>query len=478
MDLPRIIIAGTHSGVGKTTLTLGIILSLRKRGINVQAFKTGPDYIDPTYHSEASGEICANLDSWLLSKAALIELFKRRSGDADFSVIEGVMGLYDGLKDTELGSTAHLAKMLNSPVILTLDARSLSRSAAATALGYKEFDRNVDIAGVLLNNIASIKHYHYIKAAIERKTGIPVLGYLPRDPDLKLSQRHLGLVPLEEKKLNLDFYKRLSRLVEANINLTRLLKIGRQAKPIPCPRKIIFTPHLLKKDCGVKEGAGFKKESAEERVTIAVAKDEAFNFYYHDNLDILSHLGADIVTFSPLKDRELPKGVDGLYIGGGFPEVFASSLSKNKSLKRSIRQKAEEGLPTYAECGGLMYLVESLIDFKKRKFSMVGIFKCSVSMGSRLHRMGYVNVQVIKDNILGTEGDRNRAHLFHWSHLTNIPKKYSFAYKIIKDKDNVFYDGLTRRNALASYAHMHFATNMNFAKNFINSCRKFKIENA
>ncbi|MDP3791981.1 MAG: cobyrinate a,c-diamide synthase [Candidatus Omnitrophota bacterium] len=458
MNLPRIIIAGTHSGVGKTTLTLGIISALKKRGVNVQAFKAGPDYIDPTYHSEASGKMCGNLDSWLLSKNTIIELFKRRAEDADLSVIEGVMGLYDGLKDTELGSTAHLAKILNCPVILVLDARSLSRSAAATALGYKKFDKNVNIAGIILNNIASINHYNYIKAAIEKKAGISVLGYLPRDANLKLSERHLGLVPLEEKKLQHGFCQKLSKLVEANINLTRLLKIGQQAKSISCAKEVIF-----------------KKEPLKSRVRIAIAKDAAFNFYYQDNLDILSHLGADIVAFSPLKDRELPKGVDGLYIGGGFPEIFASGLSKNKSLRWSIYHKAESGLPIYAECGGLMYLVESIMDFKKRIFSMVGVFKCSVSMGDRLHRMGYVNVRVIKDNILGKQGDRSRAHMFHWSRLTDVPKDLPFAYKIIKDKNNVFYDGLIGRNVLASYAHLHFAANREFAKNFIDRCRQFKM---
>ncbi len=467
MNLPRIIIAGTHSGVGKTTLTLGIILALKKRGLNVQAFKVGPDYIDPAYHSEASGKLCGNLDSRLLSKNTVIELFKRRSEDADISIIEGVMGLYDGLKDSEEGSTAHLAKILNCPVILILDARSLSRSAAAIALGYKEFDRDVDIAGIILNNIANLNHYHYIKAAIEKKTKIPVLGYLPKNINLRLSERHLGLVPVMEKKLNFEFYARLAKLVSDNINLAKLLGIARKAKPLSHSREIIFTQPLHAR-------AG----SSKGRVRIAIAKDEAFNFYYQDNLDILSHLGADIFTFSPLRDSALPKGINGLYIGGGFPEVFAASLSKNRRLKQAIYQKSEEGLPIYAECGGLMYLVENLIDFKKIKFPMVGIFKCSVSMGQRLQRMGYVDVQVVKDNILSNQGDRNRAHLFHWSHLEDIPKNLPFAYKIIKDQDNIFYDGLIAKNVLASYAHLHFASNMLFAKNFINSCREFKIGHA
>ncbi len=457
MNLPRLIIAGTHSGVGKTTLTLGIISALSKRGVSVQAFKAGPDYIDPTYHSEASGNICVNLDSWLLSKDAVIELFRRRAEDADISVIEGVMGLYDGLKDTELGSTAHLAKILNSPVILILDARSLSRSAGAIAMGYKEFDRKIDIAGIILNNIASVNHYKYIKSAIEGGTKIPVVGCLPRDPELKLSERHLGLIPLEEKRLSSGFYKKLSKRVEDHIDLTSILRIGRQARPLLNPRVMIF-----------------KKGPQKSRVTIAVARDAAFNFYYQDNLEILNHLGADIVTFSPLRDGELPKGADGLYIGGGFPELFASDLSKNNSLKRSILRKAEDGLPIYAECGGLMYLVDSIIDFEDRKFSMVGIFKCSVRMGDRLRRMGYVNLEIIRDNILGKKGQRNRAHLFHWSRLTNIPKDASFAYKIEKN-ENIIYDGLIRRNVLAGYAHLHFASDLKVAKNFINSCRKFKV---
>ncbi len=471
MNLPRLIIAGTHSGVGKTTLTLGIISALRKKGVNVQAFKTGPDYIDPTYHAQGSGKACGNLDTWLLSKAAVFELFKRRAEGADISIIEGVMGLYDGLKSGEEGSTAHLAKVLDCPVILMQDARSLSRSAGAVALGYKEFDKKINIAGIILNNIGSVNHYNYVKVAIERKTKIPVLGYLPRDPDLKISKRHLGLIPSAEKPLEPDFHKKLSMLVEKNINLARLMEIGRKARPFPSHRDRIFTPTPKSLVWG------FKKAISKNRVTIAVAKDEAFNFYYQDNLDILSHLGSEIITFSPLRDRELPKGINGLYIGGGFPELFASRLSKNKALLASIYKASEQGLPIYAECGGLMYLVEAIQDFKNKKFPMVGIFKSTISMGERLKSLGYVDLQVVKDNILSARGDRNKAHLFHWSHLTGIPKNSSFAYKIVKD-GNIIYDGLIRRNVLAGYAHLHFGSDLNFAKNFISSCIKFKANHA
>ena len=349
-----------------------------------------------------------------------------------------------------------------------MDGRSLSRSAGAIALGYKEFDRDIDIAGIILNNIGSMNHYHYIKAAIERRTRIPVLGYLPKDPELRISERHLGLIPLEEKKLNLDFYKRVSKLVEDNIDLTALLEIGRQAKPLPHNKDTIFNQRRNAEQafaCYPRSGC---------RVTIAVAKDEAFNFYYQDNLDILSHFGADIVTFSPLRDRQLPNGIDGLYIGGGFPEVFASGLSKNKGIRRSIYQKAEEGLPVYAECGGLIYLAEALIDFKKRKFPMAGVFKGTVKMADRRQALGYVNIRVTRDNILSMRGDRNRAHVFHWSYLADSPKNPAFAYEIIKDKDNMIRDGLVKKNILAGYAQLHFASNVKFAKNFINSCRKYR----
>lgn len=461
MNLPRVIIAGTNSGVGKTTLTLGIISALRKKGYSVQPFKTGPDYIDPTYHTEASGKACANLDTWLLPKDAVVELFRRRAKDADISVIEGVMGLYDGLKDSEQGSSSHLAKILNCPVILILNAHSLSRSAGAIALGYKEFDRGINIAGIILNNIGSKNHYHYVKTAIERKAKIPVLGYLPMTPALKLPQRHLGLIPFEERKLQHNFYQKLLNLIENNINLSRLIEISRSAKQLPHNKERIF-----------------KKEYPKDRVTIGVAKDEAFNFYYQDNLDILMHLGAKIVTFSPLRDRKLPESTDGLYIGGGFPELFASGLSKNKRLKGLIYQKAEEGLPIYAECGGLMYLVESIIDFKKKKFPMVGIFKGLVKMADRRQALGYVNVETTRDNILNKKGARIRGHVFHWSYLEAKSKEYPYVYKITKDKNKIFYNGLFRKKTLASYVHLHFASCLDLAENFIHNCKEYRINHA
>lgn len=453
MNYPRIIISGTQSGAGKTTAALGIMLALRRRGLRVQPFKTGPDYIDPTYHTQAVGNISRNLDAWLLSRRVILELFERQARNADISIIEGVMGLYDGLQDTEKGSTAHLAKILNCPVLLIVDARSLSRSAAALALGYKKFDEKISLKGVILNNIGSTSHYRYIKTAVEKKTKIPVLGYLPRDSDLNLPERHLGLVPATENRLRNVFYKKLSKVIEECVDIDMILKISRQAETIDFRKKRhLFTPRSIK-----------------DYVTIAVAKDKAFSFYYEDNLEILKFLGARVIEFNSLEDKKLPKGVDGVYIGGGFPELFARELSRNAKLKRDIYRQAKEGLPIYAECGGLMYLME-----KMENFSMVGIFKGSVNMAHRAQVLGYAQIETIKDNILSKNGARNRAHIFHWSYLYDLPDDTSFAYRIKKSEDRIFYDGLIQGNVLASYAHLHFGSNLDFARNFVTVCRRYK----
>ncbi|MEK7578569.1 MAG: cobyrinate a,c-diamide synthase [Patescibacteria group bacterium] len=454
MKYPRVIISATHSGAGKTTVSCGIMLALIRKGLKVSPYKAGPDYIDPGYHTQITAVISRNLDGWMLSKRRLLELFKSSACDTDISVIEGVMGLYDGLRDSPAGSTAHLAKLLKCPVILIIDAHSLSRSAAAIALGYKYFDRKVKIRAIILNNIGSKNHYFYTKAAIEAKTKIPVIGYLPKEPGLELAQRHLGLVPAQETKLKDAFREKLLSLVSKNIDLGMILKIAKRAP-------------LLAAD---KQPGGVVQRNS-RCATIAVARDRAFNFYYQDNLDILRAYGARLVTFSPLSDKKLPCGIDGLYIGGGFPELFASELSKNNKLRDEICYRAKEGLPVYAECGGLMYLVKKLVDFKKKSFPMTGIFNCSVNMADKLQALGYVEIEVLRDNILSKKGDRNRAHAFHWSYLAGLPKETKFAYRL-KKNNKVFDDGLIYKNVLAGYTHLHFASNLHFARNFIRSCRE------
>lgn len=457
MNYPRVILSGTNSRVGKTTLTMGIMLVLKKRGFMVQPFKAGPDYIDPTYHTFVCGRPCRNLDTWMLSKDTALELFQRQAKSAGLSIIEGVMGLYDGLKNTEEGSTAHLAKILKSPVILAVDASSMSRSAGAVVLGYRKFDNDVDLSGVILNNIGSPSHYSSVKYSIEKNTGLPVLGFLPKDKSLTLPERYLGLIPVDEKAPLNAFARKLLSLVEKNIDINKIIAISQRAEPLPYFQKKVFN-----------------QASSPGKVNIGIAKDSAFNFYYPDNLDILSHHGANIIEFSPLEDKILPEGLDGLYIGGGFPELFAKKLSKNAKLRNNIYKQAESGLPIYAECGGLMYLAKNLVDFKKRKFPMVGIFNAEVKMGDRLKALGYVNIEVLKSNILSTKGAKARAHVFHWSRLNKGFKKENSAYKVKKDKNNITLDGFIRWSVLASYSHLHFGSDIRFAKNFIRSCFQYK----
>ena len=457
MNCPRIIFAATQSGSGKTTITLGVLLALRKMGLRVQPFKAGPDYLDPLQHSAVCARISRNLDSWLMPPGAILELFTRNAKGANISVIEGVMGLYDGFRDTEYGSTAHLAKILGAPVILVLNAASFSRSAAAIVLGCKEFDKKVNLSGVILNNIGSPNHYHFTKSAIEKKTKIPVLGFLPKDAGIKLPERHLGLVPAQEKRPNEGLYDKLRALVEKNIDLRRILRISRKSLGLR-QDKTAYAP----RGCG------------KVRVNIAIAKDKAFNFYYQDNLDILEVLGARLVEFSPLKDKSLPPGIDAMYIGGGYPELFSAQLSANRRMREVVSGYAKKGLPIYAECGGLMYLVKNIISFEGKSFPMAGVFNCAAVMADKRQALGYIEIEVKKDNILSRKGDKIRAHTFHWSYLKNLSKDIRFAYKVTKGKDRVYEDGLIKDNVLASYAHLHFASHINFAKNFIKSCLTYK----
>ncbi|MDP1853920.1 MAG: cobyrinate a,c-diamide synthase [Candidatus Omnitrophota bacterium] len=457
LNYPRVVLAGANSGSGKTTLTLGLILALTKRGFNIQPFKAGPDYIDCAYHSYVSKSPCANLDSWMIPKETIRELFAHRAKEADISLIEGVMGLYDGLNDSEAGSTAELAKILGAPVILIVNAHASSRSLAALALGYKEFDHEINLKGVILNNIASSTHYQSAKKSIEKRVKIPVLGFLPRDEKLKLNERHLGLVPVYEKKAFLEFSRLLCKKVDENIEIEKIIAIARSAKKIPPFRQRIF------KDAAIPQ-----------KVTIAVANDAAFNFYYQDNLDILRQNGAHLVDFSPLTDKKLPKGVNGLYIGGGFPEVFAARLAKNVKLKNDIRLKVNSGLPIYAECGGLMYLSQEITDLKGRKFPMAGILDVKIAMGKKRAALGYVTLTTLRDNILSKKGDKIRAHVFHWSHFIQTPRN-NWAYNVYKKGSNVSYDGLVKKNILAGYAHLHFAADIKFCANFISACRNYKI---
>lgn len=456
MNYPRLIIAGTHSGVGKTTITAGLISALRRRGLSVQPYKTGPDYIDPGFHSAAAGRKCRNLDSMLLSRNRILETFARNSGNADISVIEGVMGLFDGAGAAdERGSTSSLSKILRAPVLLVIDARAMARSAAALAWGFSRFERGVNIGGFLLNNIGSERHYEMVRESIERKTKLPVLGYLPKEKEIALPERHLGLVPSTERRPSRETEERLLSLIETHFDMDRIMGIAYSCAELPPFRRVIF--------------AG---EPSPVRVRIGMAMDEAFNFYYEDNLDILRHYGAELVPFSPLKDRALPDGLGGLYLGGGFPELFAGKLAENRSLRADILQWSGRGMPILAECGGLMYLVDKLEDFDGILHDMVGIFPGKVKMGRKLRSLGYCSATLNENCIIGRRGTKIMGHMFHWSWYEDPSGKAKYIFDVSK-AGRTERDGLSQNKALASYLHLHFSTRLSCARSLLRHSEKF-----
>lgn len=460
MGMPRIVIAGAQSGVGKTTIATGLMAALTKKGYRVQGFKVGPDFIDPSYHTAATGNISRNLDGWMFPAGTIRELFVRAAGAADIAVIEGVMGLYDGCDGTrEVGSTAQVAKILGAPVILVIDARGMSRSAAAMALGYVNFDPRVKIGGFIFNNVGSEGHYRLLKEAVEGKIGLPALGYLTKNRDLKMPERHLGLVPTAERGSLRSYLESLADLVTAGLDLERILEISRSASNMQA-----VSPKI------------FPVKPREKTVRIAVARDRAFNFYYQDSLELLEARGAELVYFSPVADRRLPEAIHGLYIGGGFPEMFLEELAGNEAMKESLKRAARAGMPLYAECGGLMYLTEAIVDFEGKAYPMVGFIPGKARMQKKLEALGYRTGEVQVDNILAKKGDKVRGHEFHWSRLTGLPEDLPAAYKLSggKGRDGRPEGFVIQGNMLASYLHLHFAAHPRLARSFVASCRRFK----
>ncbi len=456
MNIPRLVLAGTQSGVGKTTISTGIMAALIKRKLNIQPFKVGPDYIDPAFHSYITGNISRNLDSWILDEQTITKLFLNNSQGSDLAIIEGVMGLYDGFGTTVTGSTAHVAKILQSPVILIINGKGISCSAAAQVFGYKQYDPSVNIKGIIINNVSGKKHYDLLKGAIERDTGISCIGYLTSNKDIHLESRHLGLIPTMEIKDLKEKIDLIARMVEETIDLDTLTDIAKGAEDITCTISPIKKPL--------------------ENINIGVALDKAFHFYYEDNLDLLKELGANLLFFSPLEDNSLPENLHGLYFGGGYPEVFSEELERNESIRLHIKKSIEKGIPTYAECGGLMYLTESITTYEGQRHEMVGIFDTDSSMTNRLQRFGYVNVVIEKPCTIAANPIEVRAHEFHRSTIEESYKCCT-AYTVSKanNGEQAWKCGLVKYNALGAYAHMHFYSNRKLAEDFVENCLQYKI---
>ena len=445
MNIPRIVLAGATSGVGKTSITTAIIHGLKEKGYSVQPFKVGPDFIDPSYLSSVSGNIARNLDVWMMGKNGVLRNFVKNS-NRDFSVIEGVMGYYDGFSGrSSFASTYDVANITKSSVILVLDASKAARSIAATALGFKNFEENSRICGIILNKIGSKKHETLCRDAL-KKVGLPILGVIPRNNDLSLKSRHLGLIPVREKNSLDGKIKSIAKSLSGFIDIEKIVKL---AKNVP------LLPH------------GHETKYKKIQTKIAVAMDESFNFYYQDNLDLLQSLGAEIIFFSPFSDKKIPT-CDGIYIGGGFPEVKADLLEKNDTMKKLIKKHAQDGMPIYAECGGLMYLTKS-IRYKSGKFKMVGLFDAITVMEKKL-KLNYTRGKIRPKSPFSLQSRTVKGHEFHYSELDLLPKDSKFAYDMsigigIKDKK----DGLTVHNTLASYMHIYFDGSP-IATNFVKSC--------
>ena len=448
MKIPRLVLAGATSGVGKTSITCSIIYSLQKQGYSIQPFKVGPDYIDPRYLSSISKHDTYNLDVWLMGKNQILNSFISNS-KSDISIIEGVMGYYDGFGgDSNHASTHHVASITKSPVLLILDASKTSRSIAATALGFQKFHRNSRIVGIILNKIGSKKHEILCKTALE-KTKIPIIGVIPKNPSLNLESRHLGLISTLDNKTQKSQIKEIAKIISKSIDVNKIIEILKN--PIDLPKISKSVPKKSK-------------------ITIAVALDTSFNFYYQDNLEALHREGATLKFFSPVKDKKIPK-CDGLYIGGGFPEVLGNSLEKNQIMKKTIKKLSENNLPIYAECGGLMYLTKSIISNNK-KYKMIGIFDAETKMTKKM-RLNYTKGKIISKNSITEKLHNFQGHEFHYSQLESVSSDSKFAYNLeIGEGIKKHQDGMIEYNTLASYGHLYFDSS-NYAQSFVKNCIQY-----
>jgi cobyrinic acid a,c-diamide synthase len=449
MNIPRLLIAAPMSGSGKTTLTAGLLAAFTAQGLRVAPFKVGPDYIDPTYHTLAVGRPSYNLDTWMVPPDRVQALFIHRAQGADLALIEGMMGLFDGYSsEDDTGSAAHVARTISAPVILVLNVEAMASSAAAIVRGFRDFDPRVHLAGVILNRVGSAGHAKLVQTAIEQHVGIPILGYLRTDEALNLPERHLGLIPTLEAGCWQSWLEMAQAKITETVNLEQLLDVARSAEAISAP-----------------EDSPFMVSHGEIRATIAVARDAAFSFLYDDNLDLLRAAGAELVFFSPLEAKALPEGTQALYLCGGFPEIYAAQLAANTSMQADIRAAFDAGLPIYAECGGLMYVTEGIVDLHGTIHRMVGLLPGQSEMTPRL-TIGYRQVHTLRDSWLWSKGDTLRGHEFHYSAWQ--PSEISAAY----DLGEKGHAGAQVGQLIASYVHLHFIACPELVSRFVDTARK------
>ncbi len=453
-NIARLVIGATASEAGKTTVTVGLAAALRARGLRVAVFKCGPDYLDPTYHRRAAHVVSHNLDGWMMGRDAVLATFIRASQGFDIALVEGMMGLFDSAAPTsEEGSTAQLAKWLGAPVLLVTDASGMARSVAAMIQGYARFDPALRVAGLICNRVGSRSHLQLLRTA---SAEVPVVGGLPTSHDFAFPERHLGLRTADEAAVPEPLFEAWGKLTGEWFDLDAILAIARSAPPFHDAAPALLAP----------------AKPAPLRCRIGIAHDDAFHFYYEDNLSRLKALGAELVTFAPSRDESLPDKVDGLYFGGGYPEMLARELSSNAPMLAAVRAFGHAGRPIYAECGGLMYLCEGITTLDGRTWTMAGLVPGVAVMSERLQALGYVEVETRAPSILGPAGVRFRGHQFRYSTLQQSRCTEAECLYSVRPRwgGGEFTEGYRMKNVVASYVHAHWASNPQVAEEFVRAC--------
>jgi cobyrinic acid a,c-diamide synthase len=443
---PRLVIGAAQGRSGKTTVSLAVTRALVRRGLTVQCFKKGPDYIDPSWLHAASDRDCYNLDAFMMPADVITGSFAGRSAGTDLAMIEGAMGLFDGYSDDGKGTVAELARMLHAPIILVINAARMTRSVAAMVSGYQHFEPDTPIAGVILNNVSGTRHQEKLTRAIETHCAIPVLGAIPRDARLAISERHLGLVPSIEDPKAQSVLEAISAVAEPHLDLDGIMAIARKALPLAVETIRADEPHDV-------------------RCRIGVVRDRVFSFYYPENLQALQAAGAELVFIDSLSDTRLPD-VEGLYIGGGFPELYAAELQANSGLRADIRARAEDGMAVYAECAGLMYLCR-VLSWQGRRYEMAGVIPAEVEISQRPQGHGYVEMEATDENPLLEQGTVVKGHEFHHSRLVPLGSlKFGYSLRRGHGIDGTV-DGVCYKNLFAAYTHLHALGTPAWAANFV-----------
>ncbi len=462
MNVPRVVVAGLYGEGGKTTVATGLIGAFKKRRLKVQPFKVGPDYIDGSYHTAVAKRPSKHLDPWLTSPRAVLEIFERACRDADVAVIEGFMGLFDGITRVvdgmqDFGSTAQIAQILKANVILVLDVTGMRINAASVVHGFKSFNQKVKVKGVILNNIRSQQQAEWMKRTIESATKVPVFGLIPYSEEIFLPTRRGGLIPIPERESLKTTLSKLVEYVGEHINIDKISEVAKDAEELPDIDSEVYPPQPRRK-----------------KVRVGIAFDEAFNFNYPTNIDLLKAYGAETIFFSPIHDKDLPPNLDGLYLPGGFPDVLADQLTKNQTMRKSVKDAVYDEMPIYSEHGGSLYLTRSIANVEGSTFPMAGALTGKALMEKKLQALDSTLMKTINDNLLNQRGNIIHGHEYHFSRIIDVPKDARFAFKMDIGKGiDGKHEGWMEHNSLALLGHLNFAFSKEFAENLIKRCERY-----